>query len=117
MRRRNDVRIVWNRAPRHFSRELEPGRDYPHAIPERRIVLGGTVYRAEGRIELMDGQIPGKVSFWTKAVSDDGDMVDVAFTFSEDEFRNTPMMALDWQSHISDAVASSNKKKRRRARK
>lgn len=116
MSRRNDVRIVWNRAPAHFSQDLVQGRDYPYNVPGWKIVLGGTVYHAESEIVPMDGQVPGEVSFWTTVVSDDGEVVDVAFTFTEDEFRNTPMKDLDWQSHISDAAVSGNRRSRRRSR-
>ena len=87
----------------------EKVRNHPHYIPGYEIRFpDGTTGYAESEVELMDGQSPGLVSYWTSVVDDEGRWWDVAFTFDLDYFMTTPWEALDWSGNISDAIHNSD---------
>ena len=87
----------------------EKVRQHPGYIPGYTVTLpDGTVAYAEGEVELMDGQVPGIVSYWTNVSDDSGRCYDVAFTFDLGYFMSTPWEALDWSGSITDVIEDSD---------
>ena len=82
---------------------------HPVFIPGNELILpNGKFSNAEYEVYLTNDQRPGRVTYRTTVIDEDGLGQDVTFTFELRRFMETPWEALDWKGSITDVSRNTN---------